>query len=70
VGLAVAGGTAAVATGLRQRQAGLAVGGGLLLLSGMPATLPRATAVVLGVTFALVGGQKLTTPPENREVTP
>lgn len=70
VGLAVAGGTAAVVAGRRHDHSGLAVGAGLLLLAGMPATLPRALAVLLGVAFALVGGQQLTTPPESGEVTP
>ncbi|WP_336037266.1 hypothetical protein [Halobacterium yunchengense] len=68
VGLAVAGGTAAVVTGLRRRDYGLAVGAGLLVLAGMPATLPRAAAVLLGVALAVVGVDRLTASRDGGEV--
>lgn len=54
VALAVAGGTAATVAGLRRAEYALPVGVGLLLLAGVPASLPRAMAVILGATFALV----------------
>jgi hypothetical protein len=54
VGAAVAGCTAVLVAGLRRRAFGLAAGAGLLLLAGTPATVPRATAVLLGLTLALV----------------
>jgi len=51
--LALGGGTAAVVAGLRRRAYGLAVGAGLLVFAGVPATLPQAAAVVLGAPLAL-----------------
>jgi hypothetical protein len=50
---AVGGVTAATVAGLRQRSYPLAVGAPLIALAGVPATFPRAMAVVLGATLAL-----------------
>lgn len=68
VGLAVAGGTAAAVAGLRRHEYGLPLGAGLVLLAGMPATLPRAMAVLLGATLVLVDTERLVAPSERREV--
>lgn len=57
--LALGGGTAAAVAGLRRREYDLTIGAGLLLFAGVPATLPRATAVVLGATLALVSLDRL-----------
>lgn len=46
--------TAVTVAGLRRREHALVVGGPLLLLAGVPATVPRALAVVLGATLLLV----------------
>lgn len=70
VGLAVAGGVTAAVAGLRRHEYALAVGAGLLLLAGMPATLPRAMAVLLGVTLVLVDAETLVAPRGAGEVTP
>ncbi|WP_117595383.1 phosphate ABC transporter permease [Haloprofundus halophilus] len=59
VALALGGGTAAAVGGLRRREYGSATGTGLLLLAGVPATLPRATAVLLGATLALTSTGRL-----------
>lgn len=57
--LAPGGGTAAAVAGLRRHEYGLTIGAGLLLFAGVPATLPRATAVLLGATLALVSIDRL-----------
>ncbi len=59
VALALGGGTATAVSGLRRREHSLSIGAGLLLFVGVPATLPRATAVLLGATLALVSTERL-----------
>ncbi|MBV0923796.1 hypothetical protein KTS45_06230 [Halomicroarcula limicola] len=56
VALAVAGAVAAAVTGVRRDalSPSLAVGASLLLLAGVPATLPRAMAVLVGATLAVL----------------
>lgn len=54
VGLAAAGAVAATVAGLSRDEYALAVGGLLLLLAGVPATLPRALTLLLGATLVLV----------------
>ncbi|MBX0293343.1 hypothetical protein [Haloarcula nitratireducens] len=56
VALAVAGAAAAAVTGVRRDalSPSLAVGASLLLLAGVPATLPRAMAVLVGATLAVL----------------
>lgn len=54
VACAVGGATAATIAGLRRRDYALAVGTPLVLLAGVPATIPRALVVVLGATLVLV----------------
>jgi len=49
VALALGGGIAAAAAGLRRGTPLLAVGASLVVLAGVPATLPRAMGVLLGV---------------------
>lgn len=51
---AVGGATAATIAGLQRRDYALAVGAPLVLLAGVPATIPRALAVVLGAMLVLV----------------
>lgn len=70
VALAAGGGVAALVAGIRQREAALVAGVGLLLLAGVPVTLPRAMAVLLGATVVLVGPERLTARSENSEVEP
>ena len=53
VALAAGGAGAAAVAGYRRGEYALTVGALLLLLAGVPATLPRATAVVLGGALAL-----------------
>jgi hypothetical protein len=53
--LAAAGTATTAATGLATRRPDVAVGSALLLAAGVPATVPRALAVVLGVTLLVTG---------------
>ncbi|WP_254534869.1 hypothetical protein [Halomarina litorea] len=57
--LALGGGTAAAVGGLHRREYSLAFGAGLLLFAGVPATLPRAMAVLLGAILALASTDRL-----------
>ncbi len=59
VALAFGSASGAAFAGLRRRDYGLAVGAGLLVFAGIPATLPRAMAVVLGATLVLVPARRL-----------
>jgi hypothetical protein len=51
---AVAGGVAAVVAGFSRGEGTLVVGAALLLLAGVPATLPRALTLLVGATLVLV----------------
>lgn len=53
VAVGIGGGVAVVAEGMRRRQPTTAAGGLLLLAAGVPATVPRALAVVLGTHLLL-----------------
>ena len=53
VGLAAAGAVAATVAGLSRDEYALAVGAALLLLAGVPATFPRALALLLGAALVL-----------------
>lgn len=55
VAVAIGGAVVATVSGLRLRTPGLAIGGTLLVMAGVPATLPRASAVILGAILALGG---------------
>ncbi|MEF8821738.1 MAG: hypothetical protein V5A52_05630 [Halovenus sp.] len=52
--LAAAGGAAAVTFGLSRRAYPLAIGAALLVLAGVPVTLPRAMVVVLGAALVVL----------------
>ncbi|ODR82934.1 hypothetical protein BG842_09480 [Haladaptatus sp. W1] len=56
--LGVAAGTVTLSSGLRSQRPASGLGAGLLLVAGVPATIPRAIAVVLGVALIArsVGG--------------
>jgi hypothetical protein len=54
VALAVAGGVAAGVAGLIRRSYPLAIGAGLLVLAGVPVTLPRATTVLFGAALVVL----------------
>ncbi|WP_458207802.1 hypothetical protein [Haladaptatus sp. NG-SE-30] len=47
--LGVAGGTVTLLSGLRSEHTATGLGAGLMLVAGVPATIPRAIAVVLGL---------------------
>lgn len=66
VALAAGGLVAALAAALRRGETALAVGAALLLLAGIPVTVPRALAVLLGGSLALLDLQRVAAP---REVT-
>ena len=57
--LAVAGGTAAATAGLSQRSYPLAIGAVLLVLGGVPVTLPRAMVVVLGAALVVLDWERV-----------
>jgi hypothetical protein len=59
VALALGGGTAAAVAGIHRGEYGLAVGAGLLVVAGVPATLSAAMAVVLGASLALLPVERL-----------
>lgn len=54
VALAIGGGVAATVAGLHRGVYALSVGAGLLLLAGVPVTLPRAMTVLLGATMVII----------------
>lgn len=54
VAFAVGGATTATLAGIRRRDYPLAIGAPIVLLAGVPATVPRALAVILGATLVLV----------------
>lgn len=58
VALALAGGTTALSSTVRRRLAIATLGVCLLILAGVPASVPRAVPAVLGLTL-LVGGSRL-----------
>lgn len=53
------GGAAAIVAGLRRQEYSLAIGAGLLVFAGVPATVTQATAVALGALLALVSTERL-----------
>ncbi|WP_135302038.1 phosphate ABC transporter permease [Haloarcula amylovorans] len=55
VALAVAGAVGAAVAGVRRDALSLSIGACLLLLAGVPATLPRAMAVLVGATLVVLG---------------
>ncbi|WP_135820590.1 hypothetical protein [Halostella litorea] len=59
VAFAVGGGVAGVARALRRGRGDLAVGAGLLLAAGVPATLPRALGVVVALALLVEAGGEL-----------
>jgi hypothetical protein len=61
--LAVAGGTAAATAGLSRRAYPLAIGAVLLVLAGVPVTLPRAMVVVLGAALVVLDWDRPTEVP-------
>lgn len=61
--LAIAGGTAAATFGLSQRAYPLAIGAALLVLAGVPVTLPRAMVVVLGAALVVLDWDRPTEVP-------
>lgn len=70
VALAGGGAIAAIVAGIRRGEQTLAIGAALLLLAGVPATIPRATAIVLGAGLALLDVERVFSRTHTTEVTP